>query len=56
MKGNKVLKLVLITNLPFSYRNADQMKAYWKISSISEKSENGGKLNSLVLLFYTEKF
>uniref|UniRef100_A0A8C4UNY8 MHD domain-containing protein n=1 Tax=Falco tinnunculus TaxID=100819 RepID=A0A8C4UNY8_FALTI len=34
--------LVLITNLPFSHRNADQTKAYWKISSISEKSENGG--------------
>jgi len=50
-----MLKLVLIPNLPFSYRNADQMKAYWKISSISEKSENGGKLNSFVLFSCTEK-
>lgn len=41
----------LITKLPFSYRNADQTKAYWKISSISEKSENGGKLNSFVFLY-----
>ncbi|NWR22660.1 FCHO2 protein, partial [Emberiza fucata] len=40
--GNKVLNPVVVTNLPFFYRNADQMKACWKISSISEKSENGG--------------
>lgn len=26
-----------------SYRNAEQMKAFWKLSGISEKSENGGK-------------
>ncbi|NXL98517.1 FCHO2 protein, partial [Tyrannus savana] len=32
-------------SLPPAKWNADQMKAYWKISSISEKSENGGKLN-----------
>ncbi|KAM4638663.1 F-BAR domain only protein 2 isoform 5-T5 [Amazona ochrocephala] len=30
-------------SLPPAKWNADQMKAYWKISSISEKSENGGK-------------
>ncbi|NXD80995.1 FCHO2 protein, partial [Halcyon senegalensis] len=36
-------------SLPPAKWNADQMKAYWKISSISEKSENGGKLNSFVL-------
>ncbi|KGL92593.1 FCH domain only protein 2, partial [Charadrius vociferus] len=35
-------------SLPPAKWNADQMKAYWKISSISEKSENGGKLNSFV--------
>ncbi|PKK22104.1 FCH domain only 2, transcript variant X2 [Columba livia] len=29
-------------SLPPAKWNADQMKAYWKISSISEKSENGG--------------
>lgn len=40
---------MLVTHQPFSHRNADQMKAYWKISSISEKSENGGKLNFFVL-------
>ncbi|NXY43623.1 FCHO2 protein, partial [Ceuthmochares aereus] len=33
-------------SLPPAKWNADQMKAYWKISSISEKSENGGKFNS----------
>ncbi|NXT55048.1 FCHO2 protein, partial [Pluvianellus socialis] len=33
-------------SLPPAKWNADQMKAYWKISSISEKSENGGKLHS----------
>lgn len=27
----------------FSYRNSEQMKALWKLASISEKSENGGK-------------
>lgn len=47
---------MLVTNLPFSYRNADQMKACWKISSISEKSENGGKLNSFVFLSCAEIF
>lgn len=26
-----------------SSRNAEQMKAFWKLSGISEKSENGGK-------------
>ena len=26
-----------------SYWNAEQMKAFWKLSGISEKSENGGK-------------
>ncbi|KAM4754124.1 F-BAR domain only protein 2-like [Cyanocitta cristata] len=34
-----------VTNMqsrPPAKWNADQMKAYWKISSISEKSENGG--------------
>ncbi|NXL35725.1 FCHO2 protein, partial [Glaucidium brasilianum] len=36
-------------SLPPAKWNADQMKAYWKISSISEKSENGGKLISFVL-------
>ncbi|KFQ43895.1 FCH domain only protein 2, partial [Nestor notabilis] len=36
-------------SLPPAKWNADQMKAYWKISSISEKSENGGKLNFFVL-------
>ncbi|KFV94407.1 FCH domain only protein 2, partial [Fulmarus glacialis] len=36
-------------SLPPAKWNADQMKAYWKISSISEKSENGGKLHSFVL-------
>ncbi|NWU69912.1 FCHO2 protein, partial [Pterocles burchelli] len=35
-------------SLPPAKWNADQMKAYWKISSISEKSENGGKLNSFL--------
>nr|XP_009686811.1 PREDICTED: FCH domain only protein 2 isoform X1 [Struthio camelus australis] len=29
-------------SLPPAKWNAEQMKAYWKISSISEKSENGG--------------
>ncbi|XP_006263898.1 F-BAR domain only protein 2 isoform X2 [Alligator mississippiensis] len=29
-------------SLPCAKWNAEQMKAYWKISSISEKSENGG--------------
>ncbi|XP_063996447.1 F-BAR domain only protein 2 [Pogoniulus pusillus] len=29
-------------SLPPAKWNSDQMKAYWKISSISEKSENGG--------------
>ncbi|XP_027756363.1 F-BAR domain only protein 2-like [Empidonax traillii] len=29
-------------SLPPAKWNTDQMKAYWKISSISEKSENGG--------------
>ncbi|XP_019373214.1 PREDICTED: F-BAR domain only protein 2 isoform X1 [Gavialis gangeticus] len=29
-------------SLPYAKWNAEQMKAYWKISSISEKSENGG--------------
>lgn len=47
---------MLVTNLPFSYRNADQMKACWNISSISEKSENGGKLNSFVFLSCAEIF
>ncbi|NXH16600.1 FCHO2 protein, partial [Bucco capensis] len=32
-------------SLPPAKWNSDQMKAYWKISTISEKSENGGKLN-----------
>ncbi|NXG55951.1 FCHO2 protein, partial [Hemiprocne comata] len=36
-------------SLPPAKWNADHMKAYWKISSISEKSENGGKLNTFVL-------
>ncbi|NWU53544.1 FCHO2 protein, partial [Dromas ardeola] len=36
-------------SLPPAKWNADQMKAYWKISSISEKSENGGKLHYFVL-------
>ncbi|NWZ31803.1 FCHO2 protein, partial [Asarcornis scutulata] len=31
-------------SLPPAKWNADQMKACWKISSISEKSDNGGKL------------
>ncbi|KFO72641.1 FCH domain only protein 2, partial [Cuculus canorus] len=35
-------------SLPPAKWNADQMKAYWKISSISEKSENGG--NFLVFI------
>ncbi|GAB0208210.1 F-BAR domain only protein 2-like [Grus japonensis] len=42
-------------SLPPAKWNADQMKAYWKISSISEKSENGGELNSYVLFSCTEK-
>ncbi|XP_019387814.1 PREDICTED: F-BAR domain only protein 2 isoform X2 [Crocodylus porosus] len=29
-------------SLPYAKWNAEQMKAYWKISGISEKSENGG--------------
>ncbi|RLW05298.1 hypothetical protein DV515_00005225, partial [Chloebia gouldiae] len=40
-------------SLPPAKWNADQMKACWKISSISEKSENGGKLNSFILLSCT---
>lgn len=43
----EMLDLVPVADLLFSYRNSDQMKAYWKISSISEKSENGGKLSSV---------
>ncbi|NWX50719.1 FCHO2 protein, partial [Steatornis caripensis] len=31
-------------SLPPAKWNADQMKAYWKLSSISEKSENGGNV------------
>uniref|UniRef100_A0A8C4K964 FCH and mu domain containing endocytic adaptor 2 n=1 Tax=Dromaius novaehollandiae TaxID=8790 RepID=A0A8C4K964_DRONO len=38
-------------SLPPAKWNADQMKAYWKISSISEKSENGGKFHSLFCFF-----
>ncbi|NXC36095.1 FCHO2 protein, partial [Campylorhamphus procurvoides] len=38
--------VINMQSLPHAKWNADQMKAYWKISSISEKSENRGKLNS----------
>ncbi|NXP28681.1 FCHO2 protein, partial [Scytalopus superciliaris] len=38
--------VINMQSLPPAKWNADQMKAYWKISSISEKSENRGKLNS----------
>ncbi|XP_027739230.1 F-BAR domain only protein 2 isoform X4 [Empidonax traillii] len=34
--------VINMQSLPPAKWNADQMKAYWKISSISEKSENGG--------------
>ncbi|NXG16070.1 FCHO2 protein, partial [Grallaria varia] len=40
--------VINMQSLPPAKWNADQMKAYWKISSISEKSENRGKLNSFV--------
>ncbi|NWR60351.1 FCHO2 protein, partial [Bucorvus abyssinicus] len=35
-------------SLPPAKWNEDQMKAYWKISSISEKSENGGNFVILI--------
>ncbi|XP_064499122.1 F-BAR domain only protein 2 isoform X5 [Pseudopipra pipra] len=34
--------VINMQSLPPAKWNAEQMKAYWKISSISEKSENGG--------------
>uniref|UniRef100_A0A8C9UBN1 MHD domain-containing protein n=1 Tax=Serinus canaria TaxID=9135 RepID=A0A8C9UBN1_SERCA len=37
-------------SLPPAKWNADQMKAYWKISSISEKSENGGNSKKVIIL------
>ncbi|NXP40003.1 FCHO2 protein, partial [Leiothrix lutea] len=36
--------VINMQSLPPAKWNADQMKACWKISSISEKSENGGNL------------
>ncbi|NWT18770.1 FCHO2 protein, partial [Vireo altiloquus] len=42
--------VINMQSLPPAKWNADQMKAYWKISSISEKSENGG--NFSVLFFF----
>ncbi|NWR02292.1 FCHO2 protein, partial [Paradoxornis webbianus] len=42
--------VINMQSLPPAKWNADQMKACWKISSISEKSENGGNLS--VLLFF----
>ncbi|XP_040977402.1 F-BAR domain only protein 2-like isoform X3 [Aquila chrysaetos chrysaetos] len=42
-------------SLPPAKWNTDQTKAYWKISSISEKSENGGKLNSCFVFLYSNK-
>ncbi|KAM4879087.1 F-BAR domain only protein 2 isoform 2-T2 [Sylvia borin] len=48
--------VINMQSLPPAKWNADQMKACWKISSISEKSENGGKWNLFVLLSCTEIF
>lgn len=35
-----------------SYRNAEQMKAFWKLSGISEKSENRGKCVHVFFVAY----